>query len=51
MGTKQVKEDKNMYIFECPHCEIKIKVKKNGTKCSVFRYGIYKNNSQEIQPH
>lgn len=49
--TKQVNEDNDMYIFECPHCEITIEVKKNETNCCIFRCGIYKNNFNQIPPH
>lgn len=49
--TKQVKEDKDIYIFECPHCDITIQVKKNEINCCIFRCGIYKNNYNQIPPH
>jgi len=51
--SKQVifsKED-NLYIFNCPHCDILISVDKNQTNCKIFRCGIIKTNGIQINPH
>lgn len=47
----KIKEYNNIYIFDCPHCNIKIEVKKNQINCCIFRCGIYKNNYKQISQH
>jgi hypothetical protein len=46
-----VEEHDNFYIFDCPHCNQRIEVKKNEINCKIFRCGIYKNNHNPIPPH
>jgi hypothetical protein len=41
----------NLYIFNCPHCDILISVDKNKTKCKIFRCGVMKSNGIQINPH
>lgn len=41
----------NIYIFNCPHCNQTVTVKKTQLNCRIFRHGIYKHNFKQIDPH
>ena len=41
----------NFIIIECPHCQQYIQVYENEFNCKIFRHGIYKHNSRQINPH
>ena len=43
--------DKPFYIFNCPHCKIKVVVEKKQLNCKIFRCGIYKKTGKQIPPH
>jgi hypothetical protein len=50
--------ENNLYIFDCPHCNLVITVDKNQINCKIFRHGyLYeKHNSKiilldQINPH
>ena len=40
-----------IYIFNCPHCNQTVTVKKTQLNCRIFRHGIYKHNFKQIDPH
>jgi len=49
---KEISEDNDLYIFECPHCNSVITVLKNQTACCIFRHGAYKENIERLMnPH
>lgn len=39
------------YVFPCPTCDGIVLVQKNEINCCIFRHGIYRSNSQQINPH
>ena len=41
----------NIIIVSCPHCNGRVLIMKNEINCSIFRHGIYKHNSQQMNPH
>ena len=43
--------DKEWLIFNCPHCDEGIVVKKNEINCTIFRHGVFKSNNQQMGPH
>ena len=43
--------DKDSLIFECPHCNEGIMVKKSEINCKIFRHGIFKKNFKQMGPH
>lgn len=44
-------EDDKFLIFECPHCDMGIAVKKTEINCCIFRCAILKDTLQQINPH
>jgi hypothetical protein len=44
-------DEKDMYSFECPHCDCLIIVKEAEINCQIFRHGIFKSTGQQIPPH
>ena len=44
-------EEDNAYVFECPHCNIMIQVKRNELACKIFRHGYFKSTMTGIDPH
>lgn len=42
-------QEKEEPILTCPHCNNFIIIKK--INCGIFRHGILKNNSKQIDPH
>ena len=42
-------EEKEEPILICPHCKDFIIIKK--INCGIFRHGILKNNTKQIDPH
>lgn len=49
--TKEVVEIDDLYVFECPHCNLIIQVKTSEVNCKIFRHAVYKNNMTQINPH
>jgi len=43
------KEENSQPILQCPHCKEYIIIEK--LNCGIFRHGIFKNNSIQINPH
>ena len=43
--------ENNIYIFECPHCNLIIQVKKSEINCKIFRHAVLKSSGQQINPH
>ena len=44
-------EIESSYLFDCPHCNGTIEVKKNEINCCIFRHGIFKSTGQPVNPH
>lgn len=44
-------EEKNNFIFPCPHCEQLVIVHRSDIRCTIFRHAVYKNTGQPIPPH
>ena len=42
--------DEFIYV-SCPHCHAMIQIKHNEMNCKIFRHGIYKSSSKQIDPH
>ena len=38
-----------MIIVLCPHCELNVEIEE--INCGIFRHGVFKANSQQINPH
>ena len=43
--------DADIYIFECPHCNLSIQVERSQVNCRIFRHGVYKKNYEQVNPH
>jgi hypothetical protein len=48
---KEINLVEDFYIFNCPHCEDEIIVKKNELNCKIFRHAIYTHNYEQVNPH
>ena len=48
---RQIKDDNDFYIFECPNCDEEIIVNKTELNCRIFRHAIYKHNYEQVNPH
>ena len=53
MSVKEVEynDEDRSYVFDCPHCSIKIQVLASEIACSIFRHGTYKTTNQQVGPH
>lgn len=43
--------DRKIYTFNCPHCDIFIEVEHNQVNCQIFRCGVYKHNNTQVNQH
>lgn len=39
------------HLIKCPHCQGGIIIAGNEINCKIFRHGVFKINSQQINPH
>ena len=46
---KEENDINNQPILQCPHCNEYLIIEK--LNCGIFRHGIIKNNSKQIDPH
>lgn len=51
-------EKNNLYIFNCPHCDMFIEVEKNSVNCSIFRHAYFFTRTngdivltEQLNPH
>ena len=44
-------KDDDYIVVECPYCFMKILILKKDFNCKIFRHGVYKKNSKQIDPH
>jgi hypothetical protein len=44
-------EKNQLFVFECPHCDLLIQVSKKQTNCCIFRHGAIKENLKQVDPH
>lgn len=52
MSEQSITRDKDVYIFQCPHCLDYIIVGLDELNCHIFRHGADKGNSNnQIDPH
>jgi len=47
----EVSIDDDLYIFNCPHCNDIITVKKSDVHCKIFRHAVYKKDFKPVPPH
>ena len=40
-----------MLVVICPHCQEQIIIEKKEINCGIFRHGVYKSTSKQINPH
>lgn len=50
-NERLIKEDGGFLLFDCPHCDEGVIVKKNQVNCTIFRHGVFKNNYKQMGPH
>ena len=50
LNNKVMYQDKDVYIFNCPHCNDIVTVNKNEINCCIFRHAVYKKGKQ-VNPH
>jgi hypothetical protein len=39
------------YVKECPHCGESILLYHHELNCKIYRHGVFKNTSQQMNPH
>ena len=43
--------DSGSYLFECPHCDGLVQVRKEDIACAIFRHAVYKSTGEQLNPH
>jgi hypothetical protein len=43
-------ENNNLFV-KCPHCEGMMELPINELNCRIFRHGVLKCNTQQVNPH
>jgi hypothetical protein len=51
MSAPNVREEKGMLEFRCPHCGGGVEVLVREVNCKIFRHAVYIKNGQQIGPH
>ena len=50
-NRNSVTEEDAFYIFNCPHCDGLVCVKKDEIACKMFRHGVMINPPVPVSPH
>lgn len=43
--------DDGTFMFQCPHCNGTVLVKRRDVRCRIFRHATFKHNARPISPH
>lgn len=44
-------DEKDIFYFNCPHCNLMCQVEKAEIKCTIFRHAVFKKNYEFVPPH
>ena len=43
--------EKDIFYFECPHCDMMIQVPRSEIRCTIFRHAVFKKGMKFVPPH